>query len=433
MLPPLSLEQAIEKTLREEWGRILASLTKTLGDIQLAEDALQDAIEIALHHWPQEGLPKSPAAWLLQTARRKAIDRIRRAQNFAAKAPEIAYLKELEAAELTNTGEEGEEGEKGEEAIEDKRLEMIFTCCHPSLEEKTQIALTLRTLGGLTTEEIAKAFLDNPSAMAKRLTRAKNKIRLAKIPYEIPDKGQLPERIKTVLGVIYLIFNEGYNASSGDAMVRTGLSNEAIRLARILQQIMPEETEISGLLALMLLNDSRRTARLNAEGEMVALEDQNRERWDQGKIKEGQTLVKQALSKQRLGPYQIQAAISALHAESPAWAQTDWPQISALYRVLQQLAPSPVISINAAVALSYAESAEIALEQLEAMADLPSVENYPPYHLAKSDILMRCGKSQEALRALERGIALSENRANRDFLESKLARLQQSAQSSAST
>ena len=427
MLPPLSLEQAIEKTLREEWGRILASLTKTLGDIQLAEDSLQDAVESALHHWPKEGLPKSAAAWLLQTARRKAIDRIRRTQNFAAKAPEIAYLNELAASDLTKAGEEEEE------RIEDKRLEMLFTCCHPSLEEKTQIALTLRTLGGLTTGEIAKAFLDNHSAMAKRLTRAKNKIRVAKIPYKIPDKTQLPERLKTVLGVIYLIFNEGYNASSGDAMVRTGLSNEAIRLARILQLIMPEETEISGLLALMLLNDSRRAARLNSKGEMVALEDQNRGRWDQGKIKEGQALVKEALSKQRLGPYQIQAAISALHAEAPAWAQTDWPQISALYRVLQQLAPSPVVSINAAVAQSYGESPEIALEQLEAMADLPSVENYPPYHLAKSDILMRCGNDQEALRALERGIALSENRANRDFLQTKLARLQKAAQSSLPT
>jgi len=412
MLPTFEPAQAIELTIREEYGRILASLIKSVGDLQLAEDVLQDAIEAALKHWVEDGLPNSPAAWLIQTARRKAIDRFRRDATFAKLQPELTYLIELESAQ---------HAVDDNEVIPDKRLELIFTCCHPSLDQKTQIALTLRTLGGLTTEEIAKAFLDKPSTMAQRLVRAKKKISLAKIPYEIPDSDIFPERLNAVLSVIYLIFNEGYSASSGSQLTRNELSDEAIRLARITAPLLPERAEVTGLLALMLLHDSRRTARQNKKSELITLQYQDRKLWDQSKILEGTTLVKQALQKQQIGPYQLQASISALHAEANSWDNTDWQQINALYELLHRMHPSAVVKINQSIAASYAVSIEAAIVMLEQVKSSDEViKNYQPWYIAMADLLERSGKAKESLPYLKQSIALTDNQAEKKFLLSKL-------------
>ena len=414
VLPPYSLEQAIEKTVREEWGRILAALVKTLHDIQLAEDSLQDAVEAAITTWQERGLPKSPAGWLITTARRKAIDRIRRAKNFAQKQSEISYLVDLENAALD---------QPEPESIPDKRLEMIFTCCHPTLAEKTQTALTLRTIGGLTTHEIARAFLDNPTAMAQRLVRAKKKIKLANIPYEIPDTGALPERVKGVLAVIYLIFNEGYAASSGPTLIRIDLIEEAIRLARIMAHLMPEETEVSGLLALMLLHDSRRHARQNKDCTMVPLDQQNRSLWNKARAGEGTALLKQTLAKGRIGPYQLQASISALHVEAASWTETDWPQIAALYGLLYSIQPSPVVRINQAMAVSHAVSVEAALTMINEVNETADMTGYQSYYVAKSDLMKRAGKPEEAKVLLAHAITLANNDIDRAFLQEKHSQL----------
>lgn len=413
MLPPAALERAINRTVREQWGRILASLVKSVGDLQLAEDSLQDAVVSAMGHWQTNGLPDSPAAWLLTAARRKAIDRLRRDRSFASRQDEIAYLAELE------NQAHGDEAD----VIPDKRLEMIFTCCHPALAEKTRVALTLRTLGGLTTEEIAHAFLDRPDAMAQRLVRAKRKISLAGIPYKIPDAEVLPERIASVLSVIYLIFNEGYAATAGDRLTRTDLIEEAIRLARIVRQLMPDDAEVGGLLALMLLHDARRTARTGKRGELVPLERQNRARWDKAKIAEGAAILEQVLPRQRPGPYQLQAAISALHAQSPSWQATDWPQIEALYQLLYAIQPSPVIRINQAVVVSYARSPETALAMLDEAASGGSLDAYQPYFAARADVLARAGRTQEARQCLATAIDLSDNTLEKTFLSDKAASL----------
>jgi len=410
MLPPSTPTQIIERTVREEWGRILASLIKTLGDFQRAEDCLHDAVEIALSDWQRNGLPRSPEAWLLTTARRKAIDRIRREKSFAGRESDIAYLMDLEQRDT--------EGVEPDE-IPDKRLEMIFTCCHPSLEEKTRVALTLQTLCGLTTEEIACAFLDKPEAMAQRLVRAKKKIAAAAIPYEIPARDVLAARLAAVLRVIYLIFNEGYSASSGPALVRSDLSDEAIRLARIVRHLMPDETEASGLLALVLLHDSRRFARCTSDGAMIALEHQNRARWDKPKIVEGSNLLKEALAKGRIGPYQLQAAISALHAESPSWVETDWPQIEALYELLYAIEPSPVIRVNQAVAVSYARTPKAALAMIDDAAGGGALDSYQPYFAARADLLARMKQAEAAGLALQKAIALTSNESEKRFLETK--------------
>jgi RNA polymerase sigma-70 factor (ECF subfamily) len=414
MLPPYSLELAIDKTVREEWGRILASLVKTLGDFQLAEDSLQDALEAALNHWSKNGLPKSPSAWLIKTARRKAIDRLRRVQNFASKQPEISYLIDLDNQMQC---------EDEIEIIADKRLEMIFTCCHPALAEKTRIAFTLRTLGGLNTDEIAKAFLDKPEAMAQRLVRAKKKIKLAGIPYEVPDTEALPERLSTVLSVIYLIFNEGYLATSGEGAIRIDLSNEAIRLARIIAGLLPNEPEVRGLLALMLLHDARRHARLGSDGEMVALEHQNRSKWNKSRIEEGTAILKRTMAKGKIGQYQIQAAISALHVESGSWRETDWPQIAALYQLLYSIQPSSVVRINHAMAVSYATDIETAIAMLDAVKTQSDVEAYQPYYLARADLMERSGQVAKATRLLEKAIKLSDNKVQALFLKTKLEKI----------
>ncbi|NKB53965.1 MAG: RNA polymerase sigma factor [Rhizobiaceae bacterium] len=417
MLPLSTPKQAIERTVREEWGRILASLVKSIGDFQLAEDSLQEALTVALDNWNKKGLPKSPAAWLLTTARRKAIGRLRRDKNFSSKQKEIAYLMDLE--NMDKGGRETSASVDDPE-IPDKRLEMIFTCCHPALEQKTRIALTLRTLGGLTTEEIAAAFLDRPQAMAQRLVRAKNKIKLAGIPYEIPDMDVLPERISSVLSVIYLIFNEGYSASSGDRPVRSDLCDEAIRLARIITQLLPNEAEVAGLLALMLLHDSRRLTRTDGSGALIALQHQNRRRWDRGKINQGVRLLHDVLPRQHLGPYQLQAAISAVHAQSESWEATDWAQVQALYALLYQITPTPVVRLNQALALSYANSPQEGLHMLREAAGDGVLENYQPFHAAKADLLLRNGQIEEAMNSYRRAIELSDNLSERRFLEQKL-------------
>ena len=414
MFPPLTPPQIIDQTVREEWGRILASLVGGLKDFQLAEDCLQDAVVSAMTHWSKNGLPRSPAGWLITVARRKALDKLRRDQSFAAKQDEIAYLLDLESQSMD---------ENLMDVIPDKRLEMIFTCCHPVLAQKSQIALTLRTLGGLSTDEIAGAFLDKPDAMQQRITRAKKKISDEDIPYEIPQSAELPKRVKSVLAVIYLIFNEGYSATSGDTLLRTELTNEAIRFARILHNLMPNDTEVAGLLALMLLHDSRRHARTDKNGAFVALEMQNRNRWDRSKILEGVSILERTLTKNEIGPYQIQAAISGVHAQSASWGQTDWRDISALYEVLFKIQPSPVVRMNQAIAVSYAETLQKALAVMQEVAKFPKIQSYQPYHAALGDLLARAGKSDDAKKSLLKAIELSDNAKEAAFLANKIREL----------
>ena len=400
MLPPRSLDRAIERCVREEWGRILASLVKRLGDFQLAEDCLQDAVLVAMDKWAVEGLPQSPAGWLVSVARRKAIDRIRRSANFASKQGEIVYLMELES-----TKEDEVEG------FGDERLNMIFTCCHPALEEKTRVALTLRTLGGLSTEEIAGAFLDKVDAMSARLTRAKKKIAAAGIPYRVPEAEELAERLGSVLTVIYLIFNKGIE--------RGDLSGEAIRLGRIVLDLMPNEPEVEGLLALMLVHDARRAARLDEAGAFVPLDAQNRSRWNRAKIEEGVALLKVALARGRVGPFQLQAAIHSVHGQAATWGETDWAEIVALYEVLYREQPSPVVRINQAVAVSYAMSVASGLAMLDEVGAGGALERYQPYWAARADFLGRLGETQLAHESYEHAIELSENKQEREFLRGK--------------
>lgn len=414
MLPPLTLEQTIYKTVREEWGRILASLVGGLRDFQLAEDCLHDAVVSAMSHWSKNGLPRSPAGWLITVARRKALDKMRRDQNFASKQDEIAYLIDLEQQPLDDTLED---------TIPDERLELIFTCCHPILDRKSQVALTLRTLGGLSTDEIARSFLDKPDAMQQRITRAKRKITSAGIPYEIPSQAELHERTASVLSVIYLIFNEGYSATKGEQLLRVDLSNEAIRFGRILHGLLPLDAEVAGLLALMLLHDSRRAARTNVQGGFVSLEKQSRKRWDQNKILEGVALLKEVLPRNEIGPYQLQAAISGVHAQSESWEQTDWREISALYGLLYDIQPSPVVRINHAIAVSFAESIQAAFSIMEEVAQAPRIQNYQYYHAAVGDLLARDGNVEGAKQSLRKAIELSENAKETAFLEEKISQL----------
>ena len=420
MLPPFQLEHAINQLVREEWGRILAALVKSVGNLQLAEDALQDAVVAALHHWSKDGLPDQPAAWLIQTARRKAIDQLRRASRFASLQPMLSYslgqnetsiIEQLEAEESS--------------VIPDKRLELMFTCCHPALEHKTRVALTLRALGGLGTEEIARAFMDKSTAMAQRLVRARHKIATAGIAYELPSEDKIPERLDGILSVIYFIFNEGYSPHAGPELTRPALSDEAIRLGRVLHSLMPDRTEVAGLLALMLLHDSRRAARTDDDGDLVTLEFQSRSRWDRTKIEEGISLLKSALRQQPLGPYQLQAAVSALHAEAGNWQDTDWAQIVALYELLNCIQPSPVIRVNQAMAISYASSPQEALQYLHELSQDPALVNYQPFLLAHSDIRARASDTSGAIELLKNAIELTRNQTERVFLNRRLQQLQQ--------
>lgn len=394
--------------MRDDSGRLLASLIAHLRDFQLAEDSLQDALESALVHWQRNGLPRVPAAWLLKTARRKAIDRIRRAANFRSKQDEYAYLLELEG---------DADPAEDVEPIPDERLRLIFTCCHPALDKITRVALTLRTLGGLTTPEIARAFVVGEDAMAQRLVRARHKITKAGIPYEVPDADSWGDRLDGVLTVIYLIFNAGYSASS-DSYIRVDLCDEAIRLVRVVDELCPKQAEVEGLLALMLLHHSRASARVGNKGEFISLEGQDRSLWDKCAISEGVSLLGTALRRGKPGPYQLQAAISAIHAEANSLAETDWQEIVLVYATLEQMQPNSIFKLNRIVAMSYAHSLAAALGELATIAD--ALKNYQPFHATHADILRRQGDVEAAAIAYGHAIRLSDNSAERDFLMARL-------------
>ena len=387
---------------RTEYGRAVAVLVRALGDIDLAEEAVQDAFAVAVDRWPSSGPPPSPAGWIITTARNKAIDRLRRESS--------RDDRHTQAMLLHDRGEPIEEG-----PVQDDRLRLIFTCCHPSLAVPSQVALTLRLLGGLTTAEIAKAFLVPEPTMAQRLVRAKAKIRDARIPYRVPYEADLPERLKPVLAVVYLIFNEGYAASSGDRLVREDLCAEAIRLGRLLAELMPDEPEVMGLLALMLLTESRRETRTTPDGDLVLLTDQDRGRWDRELIAEGQAIVRASLRRNQPGPYQLQAAINAVHSDAPSAAETDWLQILQLYDQLMAMEPSPVVALNRSVAVAEVEGPDAALVLVD---ELP-LEGFHVFHAIRAELLSRLGRGDEADEEFERAIRCAANEPERMLLERK--------------
>jgi len=396
------LQADVAAIMRKDWGRLLAVLIGNLRDFQLAEDCLSDAFTSALSHWSR-GLPTNPQGWLLQVARRKAIDRIRRSRTRVRMQPELAYLMELDAQEV-----------EAEHEIPDERLRLIFTACHPALDAKTRIALTLRTLCGLSTPEIARAFLDKEATMAQRLARARAKIARAGIPYAVPGPDAWEPRLASVLTVIYLIFNEGYSASAGEAPIRPRLCDEATDLARALNLLCPDETETQGLLALLLLNHARSPARIDAAGAAVPLEEQDRSRWDRERALEGLSLIETALRRGRPGPFQLQAAISAIHVEAEDFKETRWDEIALIYERLFEFVPNPVIALNRAVALSFVDGPGVGL------ANLPSeLENYQSFHAARADMLRRLGRASAARSAYDRALALTENEADRLLLEKR--------------
>ena len=393
---------SVEQVFRLEAGRAVATLVRLFGDIDIAEEAVQDAFVVAAQSWPEEGVPPNPGGWIVTTARNRAIDRFRRESS--------RYDRYVQAALLQPHEEEIEV-----DPMSDDRLRLIFTCCHPALAPSAQVALTLRLLGGLQTREIARAFLVEEATMAQRLVRAKNKIRAANIPYRIPSDAELADRLRPVLGVVYLIYNEAHTASGGEALTRDDLGGEAIRLARLLADLMPDEAEVRGLLALLLLTDARRRARTTADGAIVLLPDQDRGSWDPALIAEGHALVRACLRRNQPGPYQIQAAINAVHADAATAAETDWPQIVALYDQLLIYAPTPVVELNRAVALAEAgdvTSALVAIEDLD-------LDGYHLYHAARADLLNRLGRAQDASAAYDAAIRLTANAAERRLLESK--------------
>jgi len=417
-LPARAEARAVaERLFREESGRAVATLIRLTGDFDLAEEAVQEAFVIALERWPRDGLPANPGAWITTTSRNRAIDRLRRARRLAEKEPALRRQAEIDA-ELAAVEPTGEDEMS---PIADDRLRLIFTCCHPALSLEAQVALTLRTLGGLTTPEIAHAFLVPEPTLAQRLVRAKHKIRDAGIPYRVPPDYLLPERLDAVLRVLYLVFNEGYSASTGDALVRRELCGEAIRLGRVLVELMPDEPEALGLLALMLLHDARREARVGVGGELVLLEDQDRSRWDPARIAEGATLVERALRLRRPGPYQVQAAIAAVHDEAPTAAETDWAQIALLYETLEALEPSPVVELNRAVAIAMVDGPARGLQLLEAIEASGSLADYHLLYAARADLLRRLDRRGEAALAYRRAYQLAGNEVERGFLARRLA------------
>jgi RNA polymerase sigma-70 factor, ECF subfamily len=410
-MPGLPVQAQVERVYREDSRRILATLIRLLGDFDLAEEALHEAFFIAVERWQRDGVPDNPRAWLVSTGRFKAIDALRRRARFAASQPLlIVQLEELEQADWSV------------EDVEDDRLRLIFTCCHPALAADAQVPLTLREVCDLTTEEIARAFLSAPTTIAQRIVRAKAKIRDAKIPYQVPTLAELPERLDSVLRVIYLVFNEGYSASIGGELIREELTREAIRLGRLLVELLPEP-EVMGLLALMLLHESRRPARTSASGELIVLDEQDRSLWDAGLISEGCTLIERALTMGRFGPYCLQAAIAAVHAEAPTAEQTDWPQIVGLYDVLLRVVPSPVIELNRAAAISQRDGPLAGLTLVDAILDRGELLDYHLAHSARAEFCRQLGRKEQARAAWERALELTRQEPERRFIEARLQAL----------
>ncbi|HYG64729.1 MAG TPA: RNA polymerase sigma factor [Thermoanaerobaculia bacterium] len=398
----------VDSVYRTESRRVLATLIRLLGDFDLAEEALHNAFASAMEQWPREGMPANPRSWLVSTGRFKAIDTIRRRVRFDATVAELAQRVEAE--------------EWDGEGLEDDRLRLIFTCCHPALPADARVALTLREVCGLTTEEIARAFLATPPTIAQRIVRAKKKIRDAGIPYQVPSRADLPDRLDTVLDVLYLVFNEGYSASSGDSLTRPDLSGEAIRLGRLLMELLPEP-EVLGLLALMVLHESRRAARASPDGDIVLLGDQDRSLWNRELIAEGLALVERALSSRRFGVYTLQAAISAVHAQAPGTEATDWRQIVGLYDLLARAAPSPVVELNRAVAVAMRDGPAAGLALVDAILERGDLADYHLAHSARADLLRRLGRSEESAAAYRKALSLARQEPERRFLEGRLREL----------
>jgi RNA polymerase sigma-70 factor, ECF subfamily len=407
-------DSVVDRTFRQESGRAVATLIRVLGDFGSAEEAVQEAFVVALERWPRDGVPSNPGAWITQVARNRAIDRLRRERNLRDKE---AILERLEAlrppapgpADLLGSGE-----------IEDDRLRLVFTCCHPALAVEARVALTLRTLGGLSTAEIARAFLVPEPTLAQRLVRAKRKIEKSGIPYEVPDAAQMPERLPGVLTTLYLIFNEGYLAASAEEPIREDLCAEAIRLTRILVAMLPREAEARGLLALMLLNDARRPARIDPDGDLVPLESQDRALWNRPQIDEGLGLSAEAARGGPIGPYIVQARIAAVHASAPRPEDTDWARIVRLYAWLEKVAPSPVVALNRAAAVAMSEGPERGLAMIDA---IEGIDDYQPLHAARADLLRRLGRDDEAAEAYSRSLQLSENPTERRYIEARITEM----------